>query len=618
MSIDPTLFSGGDVSGIISSLSDLDRRVTAMESARTYIGASTISGGAGGQIVANSVTAAEILTGSLTASSILTTFLSTGGLVVGTAPSPRIQITTSGIYAYSADVGGLPVEKLGFDIATGSMRIAGAITAQSNSAVPITYVTSGNIVSGTIITIDPGGMLQTAASYVPNGRVVLDNAGLRTYNTSGNLTTNINNFGATITAGTIGTAASGTRVEMASSYNGLKVYVGTAQVVGLDGTSGLQLTAPDVAYAPVAFESAINFSSAISAPQALDWKDASGNQMTVVYGMRDSGGVYEMGGIFLPAVGTRKLHAQIGSTNAFLRTGEDPNGTPTRSVSMVAGVNYFTLQDNAPYAYLNHNFRVNGSMRILGTSNPLVVDGTIYADSISSIREMYPGRIDTYSPGNNQTSWYLGSHGAYGLYSNTGLYLAGGLYPQNGIDMNGSLVVRGVGVVNFDNAGSGVSSLKEQYGIYAIGNSTHNLGTTGCAIIGLASGHTGGISYNAGWGYFISHVDYSDRSHKTNVRDWFTSSGAALARVRGLRPRRFDFIHADAGNDVIGLVAQEVEAVDPELVTTVTMPDGVGSQHATKTLSPMSLITLLVAAVQEASAEVADLRTRIDRMENAA
>ena len=199
MSIDPNIFnSPGSIPGVVGALADLDRRVSAMESARTYIGSGTISGGPGGQIVGSSITANEINTGSLSAGSILANFLSTGGLEIGTYPAARIQITTSGIYAFSSGM----TEKLGFDIATGALRVAGAITAQSNSAVPVTYVTSGNIVSGTIITIDPGGMLQTAASASPNGRVVLDNAGLRTYNPSGVLTTQIDNLGAQITAGT--------------------------------------------------------------------------------------------------------------------------------------------------------------------------------------------------------------------------------------------------------------------------------------------------------------------------------------------------------------------------------------------------------------------------------
>lgn len=43
---------------------------------------------------------------------------------------------------------------------------------------------------------------------------------------------------------------------------------------------------------------------------------------------------------------------------------------------------------------------------------------------------VYPGRAD--ANGGYQTSWYLGSHGAYGLYSNTGLYLESNIWANAG------------------------------------------------------------------------------------------------------------------------------------------------------------------------------------------
>jgi hypothetical protein len=39
---------------------------------------------------------------------------------------------------------------------------------------------------------------------------------------------------------------------------------------------------------------------------------------------------------------------------------------------------------------------------------------------------IFPGRADI-AGGSDQNSWYLGSHGSYGLYTNTGLYLEGGI-----------------------------------------------------------------------------------------------------------------------------------------------------------------------------------------------
>lgn len=78
--------------------------------------------------------------------------------IAGSLAGNYIKIDSGGIYALTPG----PVEKLRFDTATGSITITGVLTAQTGSAIPVTYVTSGNIVSGTIITIDSGGRLQTA------------------------------------------------------------------------------------------------------------------------------------------------------------------------------------------------------------------------------------------------------------------------------------------------------------------------------------------------------------------------------------------------------------------------------------------------------------------------
>jgi hypothetical protein len=48
----------------------------------------------------------------------------------------------------------------------------------------------------------------------------------------------------------------------------------------------------------------------------------------------------------------------------------------------------------------------------------------------------YPGPLT--NPGVIQTSWYLGSHSSYGLYSNTGLYIEGSLWTAAGLSVAGT------------------------------------------------------------------------------------------------------------------------------------------------------------------------------------
>ena len=66
---------------------------------------------------------------------------------------------------------------------------------------------------------------------------------------------------------------------------------------------------------------------------------------------------------------------------------------------------------------------VTGGIQVNASLN---ATGNISAGAaISSGGAMYPGRQDV--PGTSQFTWYLASHGSYGLFSNTGLYLSGGL-----------------------------------------------------------------------------------------------------------------------------------------------------------------------------------------------
>jgi hypothetical protein len=69
-------------------------------------------------------------------------------------------------------------------------------------------------------------------------------------------------------------------------------------------------------------------------------------------------------------------------------------------------------------------------------SSGVIVSGSdLHSNAaVISAGGIYPGRQD--APAGKQTSWYLASHGSYGLLTNTGLYLGGGLYPQGGMDPN--------------------------------------------------------------------------------------------------------------------------------------------------------------------------------------
>lgn len=111
----------------------------------------------------------------------------------------------------------------------------------------------------------------------------------------------------------------------------------------------------------------------------------------------------------------------------------------------------------------------------------------------------------------------------------------------------------------------------------------------------------------------IDTVHSSDIRGKRNVADAAAVKGKGRAIVRAIRNRQWQ--HADNPNPDaplgLGWVAQELLEAFPEAVH-VPSPDnpdqGLG-------VMPMKLIPLLVEAVQELDAEIADLRARIEALE---
>jgi hypothetical protein len=101
---------------------------------------------------------------------------------------------------------------------------------------------------------------------------------------------------------------------------------------------------------------------------------------------------------------------------------------------------------------------------------------------------------------------------------------------------------------------------------------------------------------------------YSDARLKTNV----TLLTNALQRVLALRPSNFqwgtDQIPGLSQTPQIGLIAQEVEQIYPELVSI--------GPRGYKTLDYARLTPILVAAVQEQQAQIMALETRLLALEN--
>jgi hypothetical protein len=100
----------------------------------------------------------------------------------------------------------------------------------------------------------------------------------------------------------------------------------------------------------------------------------------------------------------------------------------------------------------------------------------------------------------------------------------------------------------------------------------------------------------------------SDQRLKENVRDLDTG----LKEILALRPRRFDWKEdqGDGSKDTPGFIAQEVEQVMPELVVPWNVTGSEADDH--KGLATGNLIPTLVKAIQELSAELNELKQKVN------
>jgi hypothetical protein len=211
-----------------------------------------------------------------------------------------------------------------------------------------------------------------------------------------------------------------------------------------------------------------------------------------------------------------------------------------------------------------------------------------------------------------------------------------------------SVVLPGSGSSSFagvKGVATGNSSTNNVYGLWGIANGTSSTQSTprNFGVFGYATG--GGPGSNIGvygkvdavgsgggdWAGFFEGDVYttgayypSDASIKDNVQPIVN----AVAGILNLQPKTYTFnqdqnngMNFPSGNQ-IGLIAEEVEAVYPELVRIVTIPgdkdsagNEIGESLEIKGLNYTGLIPVLIAAFQEQNAAISSLAERVDELE---
>ena len=102
----------------------------------------------------------------------------------------------------------------------------------------------------------------------------------------------------------------------------------------------------------------------------------------------------------------------------------------------------------------------------------------------------------------------------------------------------------------------------------------------------------------------------SDRKLKTNIED----IEYGLETVKLLQPRKFDWKDTpEEEKESIGFIAQEVQEIIPELVTSSEHPDG--EENNTLFLNYAAMTSVLTKAIQEQQTIIDDLKSRIETLE---
>ncbi len=142
---------------------------------------------------------------------------------------------------------------------------------------------------------------------------------------------------------------------------------------------------------------------------------------------------------------------------------------------------------------------------------------------------------------------------------------------------------------------------------------------------GGANSHTKWAGYFPGYTYTTGGVwSSSDEQFKQNIEE--LPADAAMDKLMQLSPKTYDFnLEAFSYMNLpsehqYGLIAQEVEAVVPELVTTIHQPamaDSAGTELSPaidfKAMNYQGLIPLLIAGYQAQQAQIAQLQTRVEQ-----
>ena len=217
--------------------------------------------------------------------------------------------------------------------------------------------------------------------------------------------------------------------------------------------------------------------------------------------------------------------------------------------------------------------------------------------------------ITLQQSGSNKAFIYNNTNDVYFVAEQTGsnLILGTGGAEKMRIDGSGKVLIGR----NSSFAG-GLLQVKNESGASLSSWDESNSGTrTHIEFLDSTSGSArGSITTN---GSSTSYNTTSDHRLKENAVDMT----GAIARVKNLQPKRFNFIEDDTNTIVDGFMAHEAQTVVPESVSGTHNEVDADGNAVYQSIDQSKLVPLLTGALQEAIAKIEALEARVQALENA-
>jgi len=177
--------------------------------------------------------------------------------------------------------------------------------------------------------------------------------------------------------------------------------------------------------------------------------------------------------------------------------------------------------------------------------------------------------------------------------------ITGTITLSNGVGTNGQALVSTVTGVQWGSAGATLTNDITTNTTYYPTLSSATSGSYTTAYVSSTK-----LTFNPSTGNFgaTQFTSLSDKTLKTNIRP-IEDSIALLQKLRGVR---FDWLENNKPS--LGLIAQEVEEVTPEMVET--------NENGIKSVSYSNMIGILVEAIKEQQNQIEELKSEINILKN--